>query len=278
VARRNSLTHPPTPVSPETLCKTCTLNPTTYLWPYGLTEGYELSDDEILAASLATESIKLTMHAAMLEVRNSHATPDRVSEPTLEYLRSIYRAIEITLRSKMEGWSPAGRRRLYWLERFLHVMNPQPLHCCTEVLKKLLAKIGSEIDYNLIELQDAEFVKALEDTPILHHPPAMSASDAVGNQVMAPVPPEEMTETHQCLICHVPIGERGAEDTEQIESASRLPCGHIFGSACLEIWLTDHDSCPMCRRKFNKLMYQWPGPSPQQWREPNWIRIMRGEE
>ncbi|EPE29069.1 RING/U-box [Glarea lozoyensis ATCC 20868] len=277
VALTNSTTHPPTPISPGTICKPCTLNPVTYLWPYELAQDIELSSIEILAASIITDAIKRTMHTAMMEVRNSRAMPDRVAAPTLEYLRSTYRDIEITLRSKMDDWSPAARRRVYWLERLAHVVKPQPVHCCTEVLKKLLARVGEEIDYNLIELQDGEFVTDIDEIPRIRESLAISAPDAGRTQIMTPVPSEGMTKTHQCLICHVHIGERDADETEQIESPSRLPCGHVFGSACLEVWLADHETCPVCRRKFSRLVYQWPGQNPQQWREPKWIRIMRGE-
>lgn len=27
----------------------------------------------------------------------------------------------------------------------------------------------------------------------------------------------------------------------------RTPCGHYFHENCLEIWLDDNESCPMCR-------------------------------
>lgn len=51
--------------------------------------------------------------------------------------------------------------------------------------------------------------------------------------------PEE--ELHgECSICmdEVPIG---AEVTE-------LPCGHWFHGQCIEAWLTEHDTCPHCRK------------------------------
>ncbi|KAK3307069.1 uncharacterized protein B0T15DRAFT_492569 [Chaetomium strumarium] len=30
---------------------------------------------------------------------------------------------------------------------------------------------------------------------------------------------------------------------------SLLPCGHVFGEQCLQLWLQDHDTCPVCRYK-----------------------------
>ncbi|EPY53919.1 sir antagonist [Schizosaccharomyces cryophilus OY26] len=32
-------------------------------------------------------------------------------------------------------------------------------------------------------------------------------------------------------------------------TATRMPCGHIFGKNCLKIWLDDHCSCPLCRKE-----------------------------
>ncbi|XP_036322011.1 probable E3 ubiquitin-protein ligase RHC1A [Rhagoletis pomonella] len=42
-----------------------------------------------------------------------------------------------------------------------------------------------------------------------------------------------------CVICN--------EETTNFNFVS-TPCMHGFHRSCLTIWLTDHDSCPLCRR------------------------------
>lgn len=58
----------------------------------------------------------------------------------------------------------------------------------------------------------------------------------------------------KCLIC----GDVYHEG-QFAEIPLMLPCNHIFGKECLEIWfsgiaslgdMVEHDSCPMCRRKY----------------------------
>jgi hypothetical protein len=60
-----------------------------------------------------------------------------------------------------------------------------------------------------------------------------------------------------CVICTesrltLPAGSRRGEHRPGGEAArdsdpAMLPCGHVFGSACLAVWLAAHDMCPACR-------------------------------
>lgn len=40
---------------------------------------------------------------------------------------------------------------------------------------------------------------------------------------------------HRCLVCHDPLGKK--RDDQPAEKPVRLPCGHIYGAACMETWL-----------------------------------------
>jgi autocrine motility factor receptor len=53
----------------------------------------------------------------------------------------------------------------------------------------------------------------------------------------ATVSPEELAAfDDDCAICR-----------ERMQSAKKLPCGHIFHLSCLRSWLQQHHSCPTCR-------------------------------
>ncbi|KAH0544490.1 hypothetical protein FGG08_001388 [Glutinoglossum americanum] len=63
------------------------------------------------------------------------------------------------------------------------------------------------------------------------------------------VPIDSLSEEDRtCSICMDPFGE--VEPTSgTCETPLKLPCGHIFGSACIRTWLKEHCTCPACRRK-----------------------------
>lgn len=42
-----------------------------------------------------------------------------------------------------------------------------------------------------------------------------------------------------CIIC--------MEDFEPGVGGKKVPCGHVFHSSCIAQWLSDHNSCPLCR-------------------------------
>ena len=68
------------------------------------------------------------------------------------------------------------------------------------------------------------------------------------------IPTEDLAvDQRKCYICHGRIGKKDPE-TGQVECAIRLSaCGHIFGSNCLETWVSqphgesNSNTCPICR-------------------------------
>merc|ERR1712146_228278 len=47
-------------------------------------------------------------------------------------------------------------------------------------------------------------------------------------------------EAVECTIC--------CSDLCRGELCRRLPCGHMYHSACADRWLLEHHSCPLCRQ------------------------------
>lgn len=56
-----------------------------------------------------------------------------------------------------------------------------------------------------------------------------------------------------CSICFepfepAPLFRHGGDLSEEVSHrAVQTPCGHVFGEDCLEAWLGERESCPMCR-------------------------------
>jgi hypothetical protein len=81
----------------------------------------------------------------------------------------------------------------------------------------------------------------------------------------------EFTDELDCPICHEPCDAQKAIEKaymvklSELDSESNLNplkicyyqhhavrikhCGHIFGMQCLQTWLSDHRTCPMCRQE-----------------------------
>lgn len=43
----------------------------------------------------------------------------------------------------------------------------------------------------------------------------------------------------ECIVC--------MEAFESRVGGKQVPCGHVFHSTCIAQWLSDHNSCPLCR-------------------------------
>lgn len=58
------------------------------------------------------------------------------------------------------------------------------------------------------------------------------------------------------------MGKYGdANNSEQVELPSQLPCGHIYGTACISMWLIDNETCGLCRLDYKDQLSGSP-PSP----------------
>ncbi|CAH2058040.1 unnamed protein product [Thlaspi arvense] len=53
-------------------------------------------------------------------------------------------------------------------------------------------------------------------------------------------PLEPIPETLPCPICMEDV-------VEGEETAQRLPCNHLFHNDCINPWLRNHSTCPLCR-------------------------------
>lgn len=51
-----------------------------------------------------------------------------------------------------------------------------------------------------------------------------------------------------CPICYTDFYDKDAEG--KIEYPVRLPCGHVYGQKCIEEWIQETNSCPMCKKEF----------------------------
>ena len=56
------------------------------------------------------------------------------------------------------------------------------------------------------------------------------------------------SDDRNCVICLQETGKLSRE-TGYIELLVSLPCTHVVGSGCIARWLTENNSCPVCRRE-----------------------------
>ena len=61
----------------------------------------------------------------------------------------------------------------------------------------------------------------------------------------------QVEEGEECIICKEEYGTTSSE-TGKVERKIHLPCNknHTVGSKCIETWLNEHNTCPICRHEF----------------------------
>ena len=64
------------------------------------------------------------------------------------------------------------------------------------------------------------------------------------------LPQKEEGKEADCYIC--------LEKCSDGASSCQLPCGHAFDRSCIETWIKEHDSCPVCRTKLDQENAQRP--------------------
>ncbi|EPE36437.1 RING/U-box [Glarea lozoyensis ATCC 20868] len=96
-------------------------------------------------------------------------------------------------------------------------------------------------------------------------------------KVFEPVKVEDLEEGKgDCVICYCPLGKPTVLDEETWqEDAVKLPCGHIFGSRCLQkCEFKDWGfSCPYCRKEYERENWWFPSKEPigPRYEEVDWI-------
>ena len=87
-----------------------------------------------------------------------------------------------------------------------------------------------------------------EGFPMQQRPASRGCSD----EFIRNLPQKEKgSEASDCYIC--------LEKCKEGEESCVLPCKHAFDRACIENWIKEHDSCPVCRKKLDV-----ERPQPQQ--------------
>mmetsp|Transcript_17475 Transcript_17475/g.25673 ORF Transcript_17475/g.25673 Transcript_17475/m.25673 type:complete len:419 (+) Transcript_17475:260-1516(+) len=69
--------------------------------------------------------------------------------------------------------------------------------------------------------------------------------------------PAQVQASSSCVIC--------MEDWSVGDKAVRLPCNHLFHKDCVVTWLSSRNSCPMCRKKLQRVTQRGAGTSPSGW-------------
>ena len=73
-------------------------------------------------------------------------------------------------------------------------------------------------------------------------------SHGVSDEFLNNLPQMPVDKEADCNICLEKV-KRDDFTLEEEKKTAELPCGHDFHRICINGWLKDHDSCPVCRFK-----------------------------
>ncbi|KAH9216701.1 hypothetical protein DL95DRAFT_496324 [Leptodontidium sp. 2 PMI_412] len=141
-------------------------------------------------------------------------------------------------------------------ERILGEFTHAQLHAHVEALSEEQEHRGQQMRVDASRLQRARRVLAASarvEAKRLRKEQAKIARDKAIPSILTVVDIitlKDCKEDLECNICHDPLGI--AQDDREAEEPCSLPCGHIFGRACITGWLksTVKYSCPLCRRGY----------------------------
>lgn len=96
---------------------------------------------------------------------------------------------------------------------------------------------NSNIDEEYEIAQQISMNSNVEETQVVGPPPALrSAINALSN---VKITREHLRADAKCAVC--------LEDFVLGKKAKKMPCKHIYHSDCIVNWLSEHNSCPVCR-------------------------------
>lgn len=139
-------------------------------------------------------------------------------------------------------------------------MNPSPLEIqgrlfsfvCNEKLVARGFKSGNKfftlrktphINSILIDFEQKEdpFFHMLHQSLHAPIPPQPVPEEKIKSFPQFTISNQQVAEGRQCAVC--------LEFFQQNQIVTQLPCGDYFHSACIRRWLSEHNSCPYCRRQ-----------------------------
>ncbi|KAF6778781.1 hypothetical protein AHF37_01516 [Paragonimus kellicotti] len=77
----------------------------------------------------------------------------------------------------------------------------------------------------------------------MHAGPPPATEAAIQQLPVIELTEEQVAQYKTCSICF--------EDYQTSEKATRLPCQHIYHTTCVNTWLKQHATCPVCRKDLN---------------------------
>ncbi|CAH8528624.1 unnamed protein product [Dicrocoelium dendriticum] len=100
---------------------------------------------------------------------------------------------------------------------------------------------GDVRDYTLTQDLFDNVLSFLANQLRVGPPPASEA--AIGRLPVSTVTEELLSSHKTCSICF--------EDYKLSETVTQLPCQHIYHTSCVNTWLKQHATCPICRKDLN---------------------------